>query len=275
MVIGGTRGKLKEREGETLNFNLSEEISVDTVRMNSPDWLSLQMSSAKNIVELRQLLAERWPGLRLRPELAGRPPAVRWETGLSRIDSLLEGGLKRGGVTELVCSTAAAGGALLLRYLLRQSHRKGEWAGLIDGFDSFDPAPFPERVLARLLWVRCQDTSQALKAADLLLRDGNLPLVLLDLQINPGVQLGKIPASTWHRFQRLTESTGTALLVITPHSLVGKVRTRLVLSKSFPIQALEKTDQELMRQLESEVLRTASPAEGHRPGGGRSGPLLE
>jgi len=41
------------------------------------------------------------------------------------------------------------------------------------------------------------------KATDLLLHDGNLPLVLLDLQFLPSRALRKIPPSTWHRFGRL------------------------------------------------------------------------
>jgi hypothetical protein len=40
-------------------------------------------------------------------------------------------------------------------------------------------------VLARLLWVRCGEPRAALKAVDLLLHDGNLRLLVLDLQLTP------------------------------------------------------------------------------------------
>ena len=51
-------------------------------------------------------------------------------------------------------------------------------------------------VLSRLLWVRCRGAAEAMKAADLILRDGNLPLVLLDLAGNPPAQFWDIPATT-------------------------------------------------------------------------------
>ena len=69
---------------------------------------------------------------------------------------------------------------MLLRALLRQSHRARQWMALIDGRDSFDPAGVEAPVLSRLFWVRCQTAEEALKAADLLLRDRNFPLVVLD-----------------------------------------------------------------------------------------------
>ena len=48
-----------------------------------------------------------------------------------------------------------------------------------------------------MLWVRCAAREEALKATDLLLRDRNFPLVVLDLKLNPIKQLRKIPTSTW------------------------------------------------------------------------------
>ena len=88
--------------------------------------------------------------------------------------------------------------------LLRQARRANQWVALVDAQDSFDPSKLGEAVFSRLVWVRCRDAAQALKATDLLLRDGNLPLVLLDLQMNPAAELRKIPATTWHRWQRLS-----------------------------------------------------------------------
>ena len=91
--------------------------------------------------------------------------------------------------------------------------------------------------------------SAALKATDLLLRDGNLPLVLLDLALNPLPQLRKTPSTVWYRLQRLIEHKSTALLVITPRATVSSAKARLYLTADFDLDALAQPQQELVRQL--------------------------
>src|SRR6185436_15108268 len=68
-----------------------------------------------NIVQLRDLLGQRFPRVRMTvPEkLPARPS---FATGLPQMDGLLQGGLPKGAVTELV---SAQGGALVLRRILR------------------------------------------------------------------------------------------------------------------------------------------------------------
>src|SRR5207248_3916101 len=108
---------------------------------------------------------------------------------------------------------------------------------LIDGRDSFDPASIHESFLSRLLWIRCHSAPEALKAADLVLRDDNLPLVLLDLGLNPETK--RIPATTWYRFQRLIEETATVCLVFTPCPLISCAQARITVRSRFSLDALE------------------------------------
>ena len=198
----------------------------------------------QNAIQLRQLLAERFPQLRLfSPE---EPRAACYPTGLPQIDSLLDGGLPKSAITELVRDDKKAGSGLVLNSILRQA--KDQWVGLIDGRDSFDPTSLDFKP-SRLLWLRCQEASAALKAADLLLRDGNLPLVLLDLALNPLPQLRKTPSTVWYRLQRLIEHKSTALLVITPRATVSSAKARLYLTADFDLDALAQPQQELVRQL--------------------------
>lgn len=89
--------------------------------------------------------------------------------------------------------------------MLATTERAGSFAALIDPARSFDPNSYTSSQLRRLLCVFCDTPEKAVKVADLLLRDGNLPLVLLDFQAVPRRNLGRLPASTWHRFQRLVE----------------------------------------------------------------------
>ena len=71
-----------------------------------------------------------------------------------------------------------------------------------------------------------------MQAADLLLRDGNFPLVFLDLMLNPLRELGKIPASNWYRFQRLVEPAPSAFLVVTPRSMISSAHMQIDPGKS-------------------------------------------
>jgi hypothetical protein len=100
---------------------------------------------------------------------------------------------------------------------------------VIDGSDSLDVTQFEQSVLSRLFWVRCRSVPEALKAADLMLRDSNFSLVMLDLKLNPESQLRKIPAATWYRLQRLIEKTSTVFVIFTPCLLVKAIRQRVIL----------------------------------------------
>ena len=216
------------------------------------------MNSAANVVQLRQLLAERFPHLRFCNEQSLARKNGFWATGIPAIDNILHGGLPRSAITELTCPKPSSGSALLAFALLRQAHEGREWAALVDGMDSFDPARIGEEPFARFLWVRCGNTVQALQAADLLLRDGNLALVILDLRMNPPAELRKISNATWHRFQRLIEPNSTALFVITPQRLVGNARARLELTSRFTLDALDRPERELIAQLKVEAAEQRS-----------------
>lgn len=201
------------------------------------------MSHAGKIIELRDLIARH----------ASTPPPRRSSllTGIDALDQAMRGGLVMGGVVELVCPFQAMGGSSLMVAILRQVARS---AALIDGHDTFDPQSAGSDLLAHLLWIRCRATAEAIRAADLLLRDGNLALIFLDLRDNSASELRKIPSSTWYRFQRILEPTAVALLVLTPRPLVPCARARLGLRSVFDLRALEMEPGELVRALRLEPL---------------------
>jgi len=210
------------------------------------------------IVQLRRLLAERFPRVRTWTEEAPAGSPAHRPTGLPRLDALLQGGLAQNAITEVAAPGHGAGGALFLRVLLQQTHRAGQWMGLIDGQDSFDPGALPQAVLSRLFWVRCQTAEEALKAADILLRDRNLPLVALDLKMNPAAQLRKISGTTWYRLQRVVRQTATALVVLTPHPMIAGAGTRLMLESRLTLDALPESGEELAAELKFELVRSAA-----------------
>jgi hypothetical protein len=207
---------------------------------------------AANIIELRQLLAERFPGLRTRADELSATKHAFWPTGLPQLDEPLRGGLPKGALVEMVAEQHGSGSALLMTALIHRALGENKFTAVIDGQDSLDVTQLGED-LSRLLWVRCRSTAEALKAADLILRDGNLPLVMLDLVSNPAIQLRKIPATTWYRFQRLIEQTSAVCVVLVPRSMVAPAQVRVTLHSRFSLHALEREPQELLRELKVDV----------------------
>jgi hypothetical protein len=205
------------------------------------------MAGSSSIVDLRNLLAERFPQ-------QAPPPHLRLATGLPLIDDAIDGGLPKSAITELSSPQVSAGTALLICALLERAHRDGYFLGLIDGHDSFDPQSLDSARLRNLLWVRCTKAFDAVKAADLLLRDGNFPLVILDLVLNGTEEVRKIPQTTWYRLQRLVEAAPTAFLVLTRASILSSAQLKLALQNTWTLADLEQDT--LAPRLEIIVKRT-------------------
>ena len=191
------------------------------------------MARRNKVIDLRNLLAERFPHAPL-------SLSSRLVTGLSFLDQVVGGGLPKGAITELVSPQISAGSASLISALLRAAQRDQYFVALIDGRDSFDPQPIGNVCLRHLLWVRCGKALEAIKAADLLLRDGNFPLVIVDLVLNAADELRKIPQTSWYRLQRLVEPTSTAFLVLSRQSMVGSAQLKLVLENQWTLSTFEE-----------------------------------
>ena len=57
---------------------------------------------AANIIQLRQLLAERFPGLRTRADELPTAKHAFWPTGLPQLDEPLRGGFAKGALAEVI-----------------------------------------------------------------------------------------------------------------------------------------------------------------------------
>jgi hypothetical protein len=193
------------------------------------------MAASAKIIDLRNLLAERFP----RPSITA---ATRLITGLPFLDKLIGGGLPRSAITELITPQASAGSALLIHALIRSASCDNYFLALIDGRDSFDPCGLDNPSLRHMLWLRCSKTYETIKAADLILRDGNFPLVIVDLVLNAPEELVKIPQTNWYRLQRLVEMVPTACLILTRYEMVGSAQLKLVLENSWNLESLETPD---------------------------------
>src|SRR5215831_19800123 len=91
------------------------------------------MAASNKIIDLRKLLAERFP-----PRQMGIVAATRLITGCCFFDQALGGGLPTGAITELISPGVSAGSASLIYVLLQAAARNCNFVALIDGWDSFD-----------------------------------------------------------------------------------------------------------------------------------------
>ena len=175
----------------------------------------------ESLAALRLLLTERFP------QAAPRPAAVL-PTGVGAIDDVTGGGLPVGGITEVVAVAPSSGGQLLISSLLAATRARRMRAALVDARDAFDPQSHDPLLLQHLVWVRCRTLDEAMHAADILVRDANLALVMLDLRGLELRALRSVPATTWYRLQRALERTDMALVVLTAEKreTAGEIENR-------------------------------------------------
>ena len=212
-------------------------------------------SSAANLTQLRQLLAERFP-------TAARTDTGVLPTGVPAIDEAV-GGLPRRGLTELVCTAPSTGSELFIAQLLTLTRSQSARVALIDATDNFDPSSIPANELEHLVWVRCRSLTEAISASDLLAREASLDLVILDLTCSALAALRRIPANTWYRLQRAVEQTNLVFLALTPARLVASAQLRLQLDQPHALARQQSARPQLISdfaislQLQRHVARQA------------------
>jgi hypothetical protein len=213
------------------------------------------------VIQLRQLLREKFPGLVTRADELPVHRRPAWASGIAKLDERLGGGFPKSAISEVISPRFGAGSALLLLQLLRRAASHNQFIALVDGRDSFDAAVVEQSTLSRLLWMRCHNADEAIKAADLVLRDGNLPVVLLDLALNPAAELRRIPAPAWYRFQRLVEESNVVFVVLTPRAMVSPAAVRVTLRSRFGLKAVEADQMKLTLELDFEVAEARHASE--------------
>jgi hypothetical protein len=165
------------------------------------------------LLDLQNLLRDRFPEAMTASQDTRR---------LSIVQPTLQAG-------KLVEITGADSGVLMHRFMAERS------CALIDAADAFEPCGLDSSTLQRLLWVRCQKATEAIRAADLLLRDGNLRTVLLDLRLRPVRELFALPSSVWHRLRLLAERGGAAVAVFSPCQVVACAAGRWSAPQTSPL----------------------------------------
>ena len=194
---------------------------------------------AVNVAALRSQLETALAG-RVPTPFAPRPaPLQTTPFPIAEVQALTHG-LQRGGLTE-ICGPACSGSATLLLSVLASRTEQAEACALVDGRDTFDPhsAEAAGVKLERLLWVRCRQIDQCLRATDLLLQGGGFGLIALDLSLLPPKTVRYVPLNVWFRFRRAVENTSTILLLLDQESNAGTCASLVLRLGSEPALWLE------------------------------------
>ena len=214
------------------------------------------MHARANIIELKELLARRFPKTqRAFAPIAESSTRNHWSTGVSELDTLLGGGLPCGEFIEIVGRGLGSGTAQILHQVIRTNAYQGRYTALIDASDSLDVQAIEPRILSQLLWVRCRTVDEAMKAADILLRDRNFPQIILDLKLSAEMDLKKVSGTTWYRLDRLREYHGNTALILSPFSLVSSAAWRFEVSTRLSGGSLSQTTEELVSKFRFLILR--------------------
>ena len=143
-----------------------------------------------------------------------------------------------GTINEIISTDGFQGMTLLIAQLLDDKRELP--IALVDGQNSFDPESYGNDRCSNLLWIRCSETPQIISVTDLLLKDGNLPLVLLDLHLLPQREFSRIPSILWQRFRITARESGSSLVVLSPKPTVHVAHSRYFIEGSFTLDHLEK-----------------------------------
>lgn len=196
-------------------------------------------------------------------------PLRRLPSQLAVIDDLLDGGLLRGRVSELVGPRSSGKTSLLITFLAAATQRC-EVAAYVDLADSLHPQSFASAGvdLERLLWVRPSSLKDAVRCAEIILQAGGFAAVALDLGL-PGSSRNKGDAdasiissprlaspggrgiftgqpgherflphfrlNVWPRLARAAERSHAALVVLASQRVTGSVAALGIETRARPL----------------------------------------
>lgn len=159
----------------------------------------------------------------------------RLSSGIAALDAIIDGGLVRGRVSEIVGHVGSGRTTIGARFV-SVATSAGEVAAWIESSRSFDPADIAagSANLDRVLWASVDDRlgrrafdssgrlrryrfSSVFKAAEMVLKAGGFGLVVIDL----GASAAPLPQSIALRLAREAERSGAAVVVIAPYRICG------------------------------------------------------
>ena len=176
-------------------------------------------------------------------------------SGATSVDEALGGGYIPGRITEIVEPSPSRGVQSLIHGAIRQARENLQFVALIDAHNQFDPQSETTETLQSLLWVRTTRSEDVVKACDILIRDGNFSLLLLDMRMQSNQRRAFIRPNEWYRLQRVCEQSRIACVAFTGQSTIPCAHFRLQLSQTLPIHILDQPQFTALPHIECDVLK--------------------
>jgi len=202
----------------------------------------------KTIAHAHQTLPVRTPADRQIAEFSGvfrgrelTRKDRRLSSGIAPLDTILEGGIVRGRVSEIV-GRSGFGRTSLAAAFAAAATRRGEVAAWIDSSGAFDPQSIAAAGadLSRILWVgadaavRAREAAESgpaesvparshatIKAAELVLSARGFGLVVIDFGFAIGGRARTLALSAALRLARAAEQSGAAVIVLAERRTCG------------------------------------------------------
>ena len=190
------------------------------------------------LTRLETLLAARkLDGTLARAEPA-RMPGLVAPTGIASLDESLQGGWRRGDISEVI-GGPSSGRTGVMSATLAAATSRGEVVALVDAFDRLDPVTMAAAGVdvSRVLWVRGPAISlpgraglvsaailQAVRAWDLILRAGGFGVVALDVAGVPARAFQDLAPATWQRLAHVIAGQSTVGLLLADQPLGRSAR---------------------------------------------------
>ena len=200
------------------------------------------------VVALRRLLEERFPAAPLRTRRIV-------PTGVRQIDALLHGGLVTGLLTEFVSVVPSGGSQLTFGSILISTRRARQRVALVDAADGFSLDGLGDESVAHLVWVRCGSLAESWRAADLVVRDPNYSVIVIDVRGFPERELLRTRDAIWVRLQRAAEQADTAVAIQTCLAVVPNAAVRVVFAQPLDGRALTQPRVDVVEAIGVELER--------------------
>ncbi len=190
------------------------------------------------------MLREKFP--EAMPGSISPPPKECLKLGLPAIDEL---GVPAVGLSEISSSPEGSSGLSLIIASLLESQASPEVPlALVDYRSSCDVQGLGP-LCERLLWIRCKTPQEAIQCTDMLLHDGNLPIIMLDLLRLPAREHSRIRPSSWHRLRQLSERHGCSLLVLNDGHRLPSTNFHCQVQAKLNLESLHHPRHQLQAQL--------------------------
>jgi hypothetical protein len=161
--------------------------------------------------------------------------------------------LGKGTFTEFVSECVSCGAQLVTSALIESTRKTHQRIAILDAADMFSIDALDDSLIAHLVWFRSTSLKAFWLAADIVLRDANFAVVIMDLRTLPERDVKRMPATTWYRLQRAIEQSEAAVLVHTDFATVPCANRRLVLSAPMTMAAFKHDRSQLRNTLHPQL----------------------